>query len=206
MIEATAIIQSATSNSLVLVDELGRGTSTFEGFGLAWEIARYLASRTKCMTLFATHFHELGDLAEEVHGVFNSQVTASVDLAASQLVLLFGVKPGCADVSYGVKVAEMAGLDPNVVAEAKRKAEELEAIEAQTIKGTKSCEKRRRLCCENVSLNQDIKTIYSILKWIDIGCNNEGNNSVAQICSEQINSFLNFLDHGFEIIGTSQDN
>lgn len=127
MIEANAIVKSATSDSLVLVDELGRGTSTFEGFGLAWEIARYLTSTTKCFTLFATHFHEMGDLEKELPGVFNSRVTASIDCDANRLMLLFQVKPGCADFSYGMQVAEMAGLDNCVLEKAKTKAQELEA-------------------------------------------------------------------------------
>merc|ERR1719482_470564 len=71
MLEAACILNSASARSLVIVDELGRGTSTSDGFGIAWAIARHLAEKTSCFTLFATHFHELGSLVEEVGAVKN---------------------------------------------------------------------------------------------------------------------------------------
>lgn len=176
MIEATAITKSATSNSLVLIDELGRGTSTFEGFGLAWEISRYLVSTIKCFTLFATHFHELGDLANEVPGVFNSQVTASID--GNQLVFLFGVKPGCADLSYGVRVAEMAGLDHRVVSKAKTKVEELEAAEARAIG-------RKRERVEEAI--QDVKKVCILLNTVS-------KEQLMQLCFDEVETFARSLN------------
>lgn len=102
MVETSAILQTATKNSLVIIDELGRGTSTFEGLGLAWSIAEYLATDIKCFTLFATHFHEITALAETEKTAKNFHLAAITD--DGQLTLLFQVKPGPIDRSFGVQV------------------------------------------------------------------------------------------------------
>lgn len=175
MIEVSAIINSATRNSLVLIDELGRGTSTYEGFGLAWEVARYLACTKRCFTLFATHFHELGDLADELppgSGVFNSHVAACV--AASDVVFLFEVKPGCADLSYGIKVAEMARIHPAVIAKAKEKVEELEAAEARMVK--------RKRDDEDEEYDRDGQKKMSKGAWSLLALKEEDNNNLLNSC------------------------
>merc|ERR1711988_1361904 len=84
MLEAASILSTATERSLVVVDELGRGTSTSDGFGIAWAIARHLAESTRCFSLFATHFHELAGLEDKVSAVKNKHATAAVDTISGQ--------------------------------------------------------------------------------------------------------------------------
>ena len=127
MVEASSIIKIATPRSLVLVDELGRGTSTYDGFGLAWAISEHLAKETQCWTLFATHFHELCALEKEVDGVTNMHADALADDNA--ITMMYEMKPGACDRSFGIHVAELAKFPASVVAEARAKAKELEALQ-----------------------------------------------------------------------------
>ncbi|CEM36592.1 unnamed protein product [Vitrella brassicaformis CCMP3155] len=138
MSEASAILKTADKNSLVVIDELGRGTSTFEGFGLAWGIAKAIADELGCFCLFATHFHEMGALAE-CPGVVNRHVTAAIETGHGRrdLKFLYNLQDGCADQSYGVHVAEMAGLPAAVIEQARQKSQELEAVEKSHPTGNK---------------------------------------------------------------------
>lgn len=125
MQEAAGIIAGATENSLVILDELGRGTSTHDGMALAWAIARHLAERVRCKTLFATHYHELARLAEEVPGVIN--LHAAVREWKGEVVFLYRILPGVAERSYGVQVARLAKLPEPILKEAERKLAALES-------------------------------------------------------------------------------
>jgi DNA mismatch repair protein MutS len=124
MTEAAAILNNATPASLVLVDEIGRGTSTFDGLALAYAIARHLAEKTRCYTLFATHYFELTQLAGEVPNVANVHLDAIEH--KDRIVFLHRLEPGPADRSYGIHVAHLAGIPKDVVRAARRHLAELE--------------------------------------------------------------------------------
>ncbi|XP_059057224.1 DNA mismatch repair protein Msh2 [Achroia grisella] len=125
MLECAAILRTATPDSLVLIDELGRGTSTYEGCGIAWAIAEELATKCQCFCLFATHYHELTRLPNLHPGVIvNSHAEASV--VNQQLVLLHKISPGPATHSLGLHVAKLAGLPDSVVKYAETKQAQLD--------------------------------------------------------------------------------
>ena len=115
MQETATILHLATSRSLVVLDEIGRGTATFDGLGIAWAVAEYLATNTRARpkTLFATHYHELTDLADAIPGVVNFHVTARE--YHDDIVFLRKILPGRSDRSYGIQVARLAGLPASVV-------------------------------------------------------------------------------------------
>ena len=117
MSEVAAILNSATSASLVLLDEVGRGTSTFDGLSIAWAVVEALHGAARPKTLFATHYHELTELEQLLPGVKNVHV--SVQECGSDIVFLRRVEPGSADKSYGIEVARLAGLPPDVISRAR---------------------------------------------------------------------------------------
>jgi DNA mismatch repair protein MutS len=117
MTETAAILHTASQRSLVLLDEIGRGTATYDGLAIAWSAIEYLHARTRAKTLFATHYFELTELAERLSGVKNYHV--AVKETGSGIVFLRKVEPGPADRSYGIEVAKLAGL-PNQVIERAR--------------------------------------------------------------------------------------
>jgi DNA mismatch repair protein MutS len=117
MTEVAAILNTATPSSLVLLDEVGRGTATFDGLSIAWAVVEHLSSETKSRTLFATHYHELTELAELLPGIKNVHVSARE--TSTGIVFLKRVETGSADKSYGIEVARMAGLPPAVIARAR---------------------------------------------------------------------------------------
>ncbi len=125
MTEAAAILNTATPHSLVLVDEIGRGTSTFDGLALAYAIARHLAERVRAHTLFATHYFELTQLAAILPNVANVHLDAVEH--KDRIVFLHRVEGGPADRSYGIHVAQLAGIPKDVVRAARRHLAELEA-------------------------------------------------------------------------------
>ena len=117
MNETANILNHATSNSLVLLDEIGRGTATFDGLSIAWAVAEYLAQEIKSRTIFATHYHEMNELASMLPNVANYQVT--VKELPDQIIFLHQVQPGGADKSYGIEAGRLAGLPPTVIIRAK---------------------------------------------------------------------------------------
>ena len=129
MTETAAILHTATAQSLVLLDEVGRGTSTYDGLAIAWAAVEYLHARVRAKTLFATHYFELTDLAEQLSGVKNYHV--SVKETGSGIAFLRKVEPGAADRSYGIEVAKLAGLPNEGVVRAREVLAEHEFAEQQ---------------------------------------------------------------------------
>jgi DNA mismatch repair protein MSH2 len=129
MVETSAILKAATRNSLIIIDELGRVTSTFEGLGLAWAISEHLAKNVKCFTLFATHFHEITSMANEVKNVKNYHLASLIE--DGKLTTLLQVQPGPMLKSFGVEMAAIAQLPESVVNDAKNYLEEIEIDEAE---------------------------------------------------------------------------
>jgi DNA mismatch repair protein MutS len=117
MSEVAAILHHATPASLVLLDEVGRGTSTFDGLSIAWAVVEHLQKHTKARTLFATHYHELTELGDLLPGVKNVHV--SVKETPNEIIFLRKVEPGSADKSYGIEVARLAGLPKSVIERAR---------------------------------------------------------------------------------------
>jgi DNA mismatch repair protein MutS len=127
MQETANILNNATDKSLIVLDEIGRGTSTFDGISIAWSVAEYLHGKTKAKTLFATHYHELTDLADAFTGIRN--YTVKVKEEGSRIVFLRRIAPGVAEKSFGIHVGAMAGLPTEVVNRASEILKNLEANE-----------------------------------------------------------------------------
>jgi DNA mismatch repair protein MutS len=125
MTEAANILHNATHRSLILMDEIGRGTSTFDGLSLAWSMARHIAARLRAFTLFATHYFELTALANEVEGCANVHLDATEH--SEEIVFLHAVKDGPANRSYGLQVAQLAGVPREVIARAREYLASLES-------------------------------------------------------------------------------
>ncbi len=125
MTEAANILNNATGRSLVILDEIGRGTSTYDGVSLAWAITEYLHDHLGCRALFATHYHELAQLAEQLPGLRNYNVL--VRECREEIVFLHKIAPGSADKSYGIHVARLAGVPDEVLTRARQVLGELEA-------------------------------------------------------------------------------
>jgi DNA mismatch repair protein MutS len=117
MTETAVILNSATRDSLVILDEIGRGTATYDGLALAWAVVEYLATQIGAKALFATHYHELTALGRSLAGVRNLRV--AVREAQNGIVFLFKVEPGEANRSYGIEVAKLAGLPTEVIERAR---------------------------------------------------------------------------------------
>jgi len=127
MTETAAILHTATPRSLILLDEVGRGTATYDGLAIAWAAVEYIHARTQAKTLFATHYFELTELADRLSGVKNYHV--SVKETGNGIVFLRKVEPGAADRSYGIEVAKLAGLPNEVIERAREVLAEHESAE-----------------------------------------------------------------------------
>ena len=128
MSETSAILHTATARSLVLLDEIGRGTSTYDGVSIAWAVSEHLHDRIGCKTIFATHYHELTQLADELPAVRN--FTVGVREVGDQILFLHRLQPGGADRSYGIEVGRLAGLPDAVL---QRAREVLRLLEAEAL-------------------------------------------------------------------------
>jgi len=124
MNETANILNHASPRSLVLLDEIGRGTATFDGLSIAWAVAEYLATEIRARTIFATHYHELNELASILSNVANYQVT--VKELPDRIIFLHQVQPGGADKSYGIEAGRLAGLPPVVIQRAKQVMTQIE--------------------------------------------------------------------------------
>jgi DNA mismatch repair protein MutS len=135
MAETSAILHTATARSLVLLDEIGRGTSTYDGVSIAWAVSEHLHDRVGCKTIFATHYHELTQLADELAGVRNFNVV--VRETDDRVLFLHRLEPGGANRSYGIEVGRLAGLPEGVIGRAR---EVLRLLESEQLVRTPSSE------------------------------------------------------------------
>ena len=141
MMEVAEILREATQNSLIILDEIGRGTSTYDGLSIAWAVVEYISNKEKCgaKTLFATHYHELTELEEQIEGVKNYSI--AVKEKGEDVIFLRKIISGGTDESYGVHVAKLAGVPQDVV---KRSNEILRSLERKSILGKRNQEKENK--------------------------------------------------------------
>jgi DNA mismatch repair protein MutS len=132
MTETAVILNTATPRSFIVLDEIGRGTATYDGLALAWAVVEHIHDKIGARTLFATHYHELTDLADHLPGVRNLRV--SVKEAGDQIIFLRKVEPGSADRSYGIEVARLAALPAAVIERARQVLLEHERSEETVVR------------------------------------------------------------------------
>lgn len=165
MLETSSILATATHNSLIIIDELGRGTSTYDGFGLAWSILEHLISVKKCFTLFATHFHELTQLSNKYENmVQNLHVVAHVEKDEEKeddITLMYKVEPGISDKSFGIHVAELVKFPTKIINMAKRKAAELQD---SNVKDEDNYIQSKKSKCTHEEVNNGVEKLKEILK------------------------------------------
>jgi DNA mismatch repair protein MutS len=166
MTETANIINNATARSLVILDEVGRGTSTYDGLALAWAITEHIATRLKCRTLFATHYHELTELAELFDNIRNCNV--AVREWMDEVVFLHRILPGGTDKSYGIHVAKLAGIPKSILARSNEILEELESAFAKEAAGDRLARHKTREPDRDALFIQKHKSVLDKLATIDV--------------------------------------
>ena len=149
MAETSAILHTATRRSLVLLDEIGRGTSTYDGVSIAWSVSEHLHDRVGCKTIFATHYHELVQLSDELVSVRNYNV--GVREIGDQILFLYRMQPGGADRSYGIEVGRLAGLPHTVIARAREVLTLLEGEAEHLVPALAPAVARRRMASASMT-------------------------------------------------------
>jgi DNA mismatch repair protein MutS len=168
MQELSNILKNATKDSLIILDEIGRGTSTYDGLAIAWATVEYIVDSGKigAKTLFATHYHELTELEEKIEGVKNYSV--EVKEKGDEVIFLRKIIPGGADESYGIYVAKLAGISKTVINRAKELLKELENVDL----AKKSIqEKRKKITLEEIQVdmfNYKMVEVSKIIEGIDL--------------------------------------
>jgi DNA mismatch repair protein MutS len=184
MTETANIINNATERSLVILDEVGRGTSTYDGLALAWAVTEHIANKIKCRTLFATHYHELTELAELFANVKNCNV--AVREWMDEVVFLYKILPGGTDKSYGIHVAKLAGVPHSILDRSKEILEELESTFTKEVTGDHLAKHKTKQPDKDILFVEKHKSVLEKLGSIDI--NNltplEAINLLSQIRNE----------------------
>ena len=159
MMEVATILKEATQNSLVILDEIGRGTSTYDGLSIAWAVAEYMSDKEKCgaKTLFATHYHELIGLEQKIQGVKNYSI--AVKEKGEDIIFLRKIVAGGTDESYGVHVAKLAGVPQTVT---KRSNEILRTLERKSILGSKEQEKENKKKGQVMNIINKLSVVISV--------------------------------------------
>ncbi|MEO0214016.1 MAG: DNA mismatch repair protein MutS, partial [candidate division WOR-3 bacterium] len=167
MQEVANILNTATKNSLILLDEIGRGTSTHDGLAIAWAVSEYILNNIKAKTLFATHYIELSKLASDHDNAFN--LTVKVEEEENTIRFLYKVMPGSADKSYGIYVAKLAGIPEDVVARAKELQEkfEREFLIKTSSEGGELVEYLKGLNVDALSPKDALDILYEIKRILD---------------------------------------
>jgi len=167
MMEASAILRNATSQSLLILDEIGRGTSTFDGLALAWAILEHIHEHLGSRTLFATHYHELTDLVPVHTRLFNLNVGVLHDEKTGEMVFLHKIREGPANKSYGIEVARLAGVPEKVIDRAKEILFELEKTEQDEVGRVTRSPKNRKVP-QQLSLFSNYNELTETVKKIDV--------------------------------------
>ncbi len=166
MTETANIVNNATEKSLVILDEVGRGTSTYDGLSLAWAITEHIANKIKCRTLFATHYHELTALAELLVNVKNCNV--AVREWMDEVVFLYKILPGGTDKSYGIHVAKLAGIPKSILERSKEILAELENTFQKETSGEKLTKQRTKEPLAAPLFDRKEKDVLERLKGLDV--------------------------------------
>jgi DNA mismatch repair protein MutS len=166
MTETANIINNATEKSLVILDEVGRGTSTYDGLALAWAITEHIANKIKCRTLFATHYHELTELAELFANVKNCNV--AVREWMDEVVFLYKILPGGTDKSYGIHVAKLAGVPQSILERSREILEELESTFTKEVTSDRLAKHKTKQPDKDTLFVQKHKSVLEKLAATDV--------------------------------------